>query len=92
MGRNPATLVQDLNVNPIVQPGDVFTLGYIATDGNAFPGWLPDFVWPVPAQLDVQFNNYTGVKSYQNPWDEPVSDNGSPVRKWSNSQWYMLKF
>ncbi len=88
---SPATVVQDLNVNPIVQPGDVFTFGYIATDNATKPSWIPDYVWPVPAQLDVQFNNHTELETYENPWGEPVSDNGSPVRKWSNSQWYMYK-
>ncbi len=87
----PAILEQDLNVNPIVQPGDVFTMGYIAEDGQTEFDWLTGYTWPVPAQLDVQFNNYTGNKTYENPWGEPVSDNGSPVRKWSNSQWYMFK-
>ena len=88
---HPVTLVPDLNVNPIVQPGDVFCMGHIATDIPAHPDFLPDYVWPVPAQLDVQFNNYTGVNTYQNPWDEPVSNYGSPVHKWSNSEWYLFK-
>ena len=66
-------------------------MGYIADDGQTVFSWGPDYVWPVPGQLDVQFNNYTGNQTYENPWGEAVSDNGSPVRKWSNSQWYMFK-
>jgi len=87
----PGILIQDLSVNPIVQPGDVFCFGGIWTDVHAHPGWLPDYVWPLPAQLDVQFNNHNGIDSYQNPWGEPISGNGSPVRKWMTSNWYMFK-
>ncbi len=87
----PGILEQDLSVNPFVQPGDVFVLGGIWADGSAHPDWLPNFRWPVPDQLDVQFNNYDGVRTYRNPWGEPISSNGSPVRKWMNSNWYMFK-
>ncbi len=86
---SPATLVQDLNVNPIVQPGDVFALGDIRTEGSAHPDWLPDYVWPVPAQLDVQFNNLND--QIHNPWGEPIAKDKSPVRQWSNSEWYLFK-
>ncbi len=87
----PSILEQDLNVNAFLLPGDVFTFGYVATDGFIAPSWMPDYVWPVPAQLDIQFNNYTGNGVYENPWNEEVSGNGSPIRKWMNSQWYMFK-
>jgi hypothetical protein len=87
----PGIVVQDLNVNPLLQPGDVFTFGAIYTDGQTRPSWDPGYVWPVPAQLDVIFNNYTGNATYSNPWGENVSGNGSPIRKWMNSQWYMFK-
>ena len=86
---SPATLVQDLNVNPIVQPGDVFALGDIRTESAAHPDWLPDYVWPVPAQLDIQFNNLND--QIHNPWGEPVAIDRSPVRQWSNSEWYLFK-
>lgn len=87
----PGILEQDLNVNPIVGPNDVFCFGFIATDSQTHPSWVPDYVWPIPAQLDIQFNMYDGWKSYTNPWGEAVSGNGSPIRKWNNSQWYMFK-
>ncbi len=79
----------DPTVNPIVQPGDVFAFGDIRTDGNAHPDRLPDYVWPVPAQLDVQFNNLND--EIKNPWNQSIGDKGSPVRKWMNSVWYMFK-
>jgi hypothetical protein len=48
-------------------------------------------------QLDVQFNNYNGgnkkfyPNGYKNPWGESISGNGSPIRKWSNSSWFMWR-
>jgi hypothetical protein len=86
----PGTVVQDLNVNPIIQPGDVFCLGTIATDGQ-LPTWLPDYVWPVPAQLDVQFHNYTGNDTYENPWGEYVNPDHTPMRQWQNNSLYIWK-
>jgi hypothetical protein len=93
----PAVLEQDLNVNAIVYPGDVFAFGGIWQDNQTHPDWAPDFHWQVPHQLDIQFNNWAGTNSqyypngYSNPWGEAISGNGSPVRKWSNNQWYMFK-
>ena len=87
----PGILVQDLSVNPIIMPGDVFCLGSIHTDAFTVVDWLPDYVWPVPAQLDVQFNNYTGFQTYQNPWGEALSGDGKPMRKWMNASLYMWK-
>ena len=94
----PGILEQDLNVNAIVYPGDVFCFGGIWTDGQTAPSWLPNYVWPVPAQLDIQFNMYPNNSNkrnfpngYSNPWGESISGNGSPIRKWFNSDWYMFK-
>ena len=36
----PAIAVEDLNVNPIVQPGDVFVLGDIRTTGTSGDPWF----------------------------------------------------
>jgi hypothetical protein len=85
----PGVLVQDLSVNPIVQPGDVFAFGDIRTDGHTRPGWLPNYKWPVPAQLDVQFNN--SPPNFTNPWGEPIGRDRTAVRKWKNSNWYLFK-
>ncbi|MCF6357853.1 MAG: T9SS type A sorting domain-containing protein, partial [Draconibacterium sp.] len=88
----PGILVQDVNVNPIVMPGDVFAFGGIwQTAFIKFP-WGPDYVWPVPGELDVQFNNIESANgNFYNPWGEDISGNGSPIRKWYNSNWYMFK-
>ena len=94
----PGILEPDLNVNSIVMPGDVFCFGSIWNDSFTNPEWLPDYRWPVPAQLDIQFNidstNYNKrdfPNGYSNPWGESVSINGSPIHKWLNSSWYMFK-
>jgi hypothetical protein len=63
----PAVLEQDLNVNAIVMPGDVFALGDIYTDGQAHPSWMPDYVWPVPAQLDIEFHNFNATTTPPSP-------------------------
>ena len=94
----PGILEQDLNVNAIVMPGDVFAMGAIFQDGATDPSWIPDYRWPVPAQLDIQFNMYTNnpnkrdfPNGHVNPWGEAVSTNGAHMHKWSNSSWFMFK-
>lgn len=94
----PGILEQDLNVNALVMPGDVFCFGGIIADWFTNPSWLPDYRWPVPAQLDIQFNIDTAninkrdfPNGFSNPWGESVSPNGLPIRKWSNSSWFMFK-
>jgi hypothetical protein len=94
----PGILQQDLNVNAIVLPGDVFCFGAIYTDGTTNPSWIPDYRWPVPAQLDIQFNMYPNNSNkrdfpngYVNPWGEAVSTNGAMNHKWSNSSFFMFK-
>jgi len=89
----PAILEQDLNVNSIVLPGDVFCMGTIATDQFAQASWLPDYTWPVPAQLDVQFNNYTSPfwgTEYKNPWNEYVNPD-NVARQWLGATFYMYR-
>ena len=51
---------------------------------------MPKYVWPVPAQLDIQFHNLNAT--IKNPWGEVVNDwEGSPIRKWMNGQVYIYK-
>ena len=89
---SPGMLVQDINVNPIVMPGDVFAFGGIWQTAFIKVAWSPDYVWPVPAELDVQFNNIeTANGNFYNPWGEPIGGNGSPIRKWHSASWYMFK-
>ena len=94
----PGILEQDLNVNAIIMPGDVFCFGAIYTDGTTNPSWIPDYRWPVPAQLDIQFNMYPNNSNkrdfpngFVNPWGEAVSTNGAMHHKWLNSSFFMFK-
>jgi hypothetical protein len=91
---NPGILVQDLAVNSIVQPGDVFVLGAIDTDGQ-IPWTNTTFRWNVPKQVDVQFYNRNltnPTRSYLNPWGESVDEwTGNPIRKWNNGSIYLFK-
>lgn len=87
----PAIAVQDLNVNPIVQPGDVFVMSGIWTEGqlwsnNAYRRWN----WPGLLQADVVFYE-VGQPNFGNPWNEPVGGDGVWFRHWSNSAMYMYK-
>jgi len=88
----PAYLQQDLNINPIVQPGDVFVLGSIKTDRMKPSGDWWTGTWPPDEQLDVQFNNVTVPETghvYSNPWGEDVDE--VIGTKWKNTQYYIFK-
>ena len=75
---SPAILEQDLNVNSMVQPGDVFAMGHIVQDQFVNPDrwpWVQPQKWWIPEQLDIQFNNKQGtIQDYNNPWGENVGD------------------
>ncbi len=82
----PSMLEQDLNVNSIVYPGDVFCLGAIGNDGQTkHPNFVNDYWW-VPDQLDVQFRNSGG---YTNPWNESTGAN-TAAGSWGTST-YLFK-
>ncbi len=96
-GAAPATLEPDLNVDYIVQPGEVFVLGTIREDNIAYgtggqnlarnEGWH----WQVPDVMNVQF--YPGFESpvsgitYNNPWNEDLDYNYTPAKIGSNGIW-----
>jgi hypothetical protein len=87
---NPGILEQDLNVNPIVLPGDVFCMGQITRDRD-FSN-LSDYVWPVPGQLDVSFSDFEGsVGTYKSPWNEKFDLGSTPVDGWNTSKFYVFK-
>jgi hypothetical protein len=90
---SPCVAVVDLNVNPIVQPGDVFTMGAIRSTGSA-DNTYPNKTWPVYNQLDINFRDATlddgTPTAYPNPWGEEI--NGNKIGTiWSNGSWYMYK-
>ncbi len=78
-GVTPATVVQDLNVSPIVMPGDVFVAGQINWNGVAMDQWWAD------DQTDVFFN------TENNPWNESFEEWGSAAHQWTGATWYMYK-
>jgi hypothetical protein len=75
---NPAPDAEaDVNINPIVAPGDVFTMGEIRTWGfaNDYENWYGG-TWWVPGVLDIDFGHRSvdGVRTPSNPWGEhPVN-------------------
>jgi hypothetical protein len=80
----PHMAVQDLNVNPIVEPGDVFVMGHIATYNfaNQYENNTGNEWW-VPKQLDINFAD--------DPWGENYSSGSSAARDWKNSNYYVFK-
>jgi hypothetical protein len=83
----PAKLVQDLAVNPIVQPGDVFVMSSIWTDWGIY-GTDYENNWPAVTQADVLFH-YPGKT---NTWgEEPDAVGETCVRQWTGACFYMYK-
>lgn len=76
----PGYCEQDLNVNPIVLPGDVFVMGAIQGSGTA-DGYAAPGEWWVYDQLDIDFKH--------NPWGEASGTSIGTV--WSNGSWFMYK-
>ncbi len=79
---NPNILTEDLGVNPWVQPGDVFCMSGVTTNGwwgYGNTGWN-DTLYPAITEADVTFydnlvHNEDGTFSgyTNNPWGEPVA-------------------
>ncbi len=68
--------VQDLNVNPIVQPGDVFVMGDIYATGQSGENWFAS------EQCDIIFS--------RDPWGEGYGG-ASAARQWKGGNFYMFK-
>jgi len=74
-GVNPGILEQDLNVNPIVQPGDVFVMADLVNVSlSGYPWWASE-------QSDVIF------QTAYNPWRETCK---KPAI-WFNNNFFMFK-
>jgi hypothetical protein len=72
----PAVAIQDLNVNPIVQGGDVFVIGDIRSTGQSgYPWWASE-------QCDIDFGN--------NPWNEDVP-NWSALQQWNGANYFLFR-
>lgn len=76
---SPSMLIQDVNVNALVYPGDVFVLASINTT------WGKGYPWFASKNADVIFD--TG----KNPWGETVAHNRTAAGEWSNHSYYLFK-
>jgi hypothetical protein len=87
----PYLALSDISVNTIVQPGDVFVMGYMNNDNNET--CRTDWNNPGHTQLDVQFNNReTACNTWVNQWGELISNqNGTPFGKWHTNTIYLFK-
>ncbi|MFZ5941644.1 MAG: T9SS type A sorting domain-containing protein, partial [Bacteroidota bacterium] len=77
----PAIAVQDLNVNPIVQSGDVFVIGDIRSTGTSY-GYYGAGNWPAENACDIDFGH--------NPWGETVN-NWTALQQWNGVHYYLFK-
>ena len=96
----PAIAVLDLNVNPLVYPGDVFVMSSIWTKGTSYSSssnnpWRNGVNWPAERQADVIFHN-TGNQPppnntipATNTWNEPTNE--SCARQWTGANFYVYK-
>jgi hypothetical protein len=83
----PGTVVQDLNVSAMIEPGGVFVAGQVAdwtytwrnSEDNG--GWTTSY----EQQADVLFN------TANNPWDESYDDWPSAAHEWVGADWYLFK-
>lgn len=70
----PRLLVPDLNVNSIVQPGDVFVMAWIGALAHTVSTTYPQWKWPGYYETDVNFSNLaTLAPEYRNPWGEDMT-------------------
>lgn len=79
----PYIAEQDLSVNSIVHPGDVFTMGWVNRSIDDWPSYPAYYV-------DVQFNNkQTDSDTWINHWGEEVSS--VAFNKWHTNLIYLFK-
>lgn len=72
----PGIVVQDLNVNTIVYPGDVFVIGDIRGTGQS------GYPWWASKQCDVDFGHFSGGEAINN-W--------SALQQWNGANWYLFR-
>jgi hypothetical protein len=73
----PGLAIQDLNVNPLVQGGDVFVIGDIRVTGSSgYPWWASQ-------QCDIDLGH--------TPWGGETVDNWSSLQQWNGANWYLFK-
>jgi hypothetical protein len=97
----PLIAEPDVNINPIVAPGDVFVMTEVRTWSfvNDYERWNPGARWWVPGVTDIDFGHRTidGVRTPLNPWGEhlvnPANNNWgeSVARQWKGADFYIFK-
>jgi len=85
----PYIAFQDISVNSIVQPGDVFVMGALYEDQPN----VCKYDYPPLKQLDVQFFNgkTTNCYTWVNQWGEAIDMGGTPMSKSTSSHIYLFK-
>ena len=93
----PLMAEPDVYINPILAPGDVFTMGEIRTWKFARDYEnLYGATWWVPGAIDIDFG-YSGEEIPGNPWGERIvnpADNKwgeSVARQWSSADFYIFR-
>jgi hypothetical protein len=76
---DPAVAEQDLNIIPLVYPGDVFVVGDVTSDlnGQNYSG----YPWWASEQLDIDFSHL--------PWSTKKVNNA--INQWSGANWFLFK-
>jgi hypothetical protein len=73
----PAIAIPDENVNPLVQPGDVFVVGDIRGTGQSgYPWWASQ-------QCDIDFGH--------TPWGGETVNNWSALQQWNGANWFLFR-
>lgn len=78
----PAMVIQDLNVNPLVFPGEVFSIGQLTSFGNlgeGTPNWRS---WWGGYKLNI---DYGGPR---NPWKESIPNH---LAGWFDTNYYLFR-
>jgi len=85
----PYIAFQDISVNSIVQPGDVFVMGALYEDQPN----VCKYDYPPLKQLDVQFFNgkTTNCYTWVNQWGEAIEMAGAPMSKSNSSHIYLFR-
>lgn len=88
-GVQPSMLVKDVSVNPIVQPGDVFVVGWVWPNYENDAG-TRSRLWENFDQIDVNFKNE------YNPWGLTWTENNNSTDNnvmagWLNNSWLLYK-
>ena len=94
----PGVVEPDLGINPIIQPGDVFAMGYINQSAHRVHTYVanyPQWTWG-GYRVDINFSNFpndVGLNLYslQNPWGESPTRTGTVLNNPSNYNFMIFK-